>query len=200
MFAPLTIIWRNFELFMPIMAEQTLFLKGKNKMENLDFIQEQIDNAYRKAVELFDVAKTEDDIWKALIQCNRGNRPDLLWQAITQRPLRQDTINEMIEYVWQDNELVYQWQDLWDEIWCNYNSSYQNKLKQRIFKQPIKLYRAGDLNGEYQSWSFSKEVAEFFAIRRRESKEINERYFNAKDVVAIFNSRKEKEVVIKIDC
>ena len=26
MFAPLTIIWRNFELFMPIMAEQTLFL------------------------------------------------------------------------------------------------------------------------------------------------------------------------------
>ena len=106
-FAPLTIKWRNFELFMPLMAEQTLFLKGENKMENLDFIQEQIDNAYRKAVELFDVAKTEDDIWKALIQCNRGNRPDLLWQAITQRPLRQDTINEMIEYVWQDNELVY---------------------------------------------------------------------------------------------
>lgn len=29
-FAPLTIKWRNFELFMPLMAEQTLFLKGEN--------------------------------------------------------------------------------------------------------------------------------------------------------------------------
>ena len=34
-FAPLTIKWRNFELFMPLMAEQTLFLKGENKMAKL---------------------------------------------------------------------------------------------------------------------------------------------------------------------
>lgn len=164
-----------------------------------EYTQMRVDREYKEATELFADAKTEDDVWQALFRCNRGNRPELLWQAITQIPLSNDTINEMIEYAWTDNELVYNWQHIWDEIWCNYSSSYQKKLIQRIFKQPIKLYRAGDLNGEYQSWTFSKDVAEFFLMRRQESKIIHERYFSAEDVVAIFNGRKEKEVVIKSD-
>ena len=167
------------------------------EIDHDEYNQIQIDNAYKKATELFNGAKTEDDIWQALFVCNRGNRPELLYSAITQIPLSDHTINEMIEYVWTDNELVYQWQDMWDGIWCNYNSSYQKKLIQRIFKQPIKLYRAGNIDGEYQSWTFSKDVAKFFALRRRESKVIHERYFEADQVVAISNKRKEKEVVVR---
>jgi len=159
--------------------------------------QKERNAAYRNAIELFKVARTEDDIWQALFVCNRGNRPELLQEAITQIPLSDIAINEMIDYVWIDSENVYNWQGIWDEIWCNYSNPYQKKLINRIFKQPIKLYRAGNLDGEYQSWTFSEKVAKFFAMRRIQDKVIHEQYFSAEDVVAIFNSRGEKEVVIK---
>lgn len=165
----------------------------------LENIQHNNNQQCNNASELLRIAETADDVWQALFVCNRGNRPDLLCAAISQMPLSQITINEMIEYVWMDNECGYIWQDAWDEIWHNYHSAYQNKLINRVFKQPIKLYRAGNLTGEYQSWTFSKDVAEFFAVRRRESHMIHEQYFTAEDVVAIFNDRNEKEVVIKID-
>ena len=40
-------------------------------------------------------AKTEDDVWQALFICNRGNRPDLLMNAICHHQLSQKTINEI---------------------------------------------------------------------------------------------------------
>ena len=144
-------------------------------------------------------AKTEDDVWQALFICNRGNRPDLLMNAICHHQLSQKTINEMIEYVWIDSENVYHYRYEWDEVWCNYNNPYQNKLIKRIFKQPKKLYRVGNLDGEYQSWTLCKDVAKFFGIRaRREQDRVwHEEYFSAEQVVAIFNDRKEKEIIIR---
>ncbi len=140
----------------------------------------------------------EDQVWSDLFHCPRNHRPNILNEGIMNGPMRNDTINQMIEHVWLDTKHggIF---DEWDEVWCNYNSAYQKKLIKRIFKQPIKLYRAGSLDSEYQSWTFSKDVANFFVLRqiRAEDKVIHERYFDAKDVVAIFNQRKEKEVVIK---
>ena len=140
----------------------------------------------------------EDQVWDDLFLRPRNHRPNALYEGIINGPMCNDTINQMIEHVWLDTKQggIF---DLWDEVWCNYDSAYQKKLIKRIFKQPIKLYRAGSLDSEYQSWTFSKDVANFFVWRqiRAEDKVIHERYFDAKDVVAIFNQRKEKEVVIK---
>jgi len=143
------------------------------------------------------VTEYEDQVWSDIFHRPRVHRPDTLLEGIGYGPMRNDTINEMIEYVWRD---VKHGSDFdWDQVWCNYDSAYQKKLIKRIFKQPIKLYRAGSLDSEYQSWTFSRDVAVKFIWRqfREEDKVIHERYFDAKDVVAIFNQRKEKEVVIK---
>lgn len=164
----------------------------------LNDIENQIEQQYKLAEKLLNKAKNGEDVFWTLMACNRGNRPEILLSAIEQIPMSDDTINDLIEFVWTDNELVYEWQYIWDDIWCYFHSNYQKKLKKRIFKQPIKLYRAGNLNGIYQSWTFNKKVAKVFADRRRESNIINERYFNEEDVVAIFNNRKEQEVVVKL--
>jgi len=139
----------------------------------------------------------EDQVWSDLINRPRGYKPDILHEGIGSGPMRNDTINEMIEYVWLDIKHGSEFD--WDEVWCNYDSAYQKKLIKRIFKQPIKLYRAGSLDSEYQSWTFSRDIAVKFIWRqfREEDKVIHESYFDAEDVVAIFNQRKEKEVVIK---
>tara|TARA_R110000822_G_C15120744_1_gene473967 strand:- start:111 stop:578 length:468 start_codon:yes stop_codon:yes gene_type:complete len=145
-------------------------------------------------------AETDDDVLNAVLDCNRGNRPLLMHSAILELPLKDETINELIEDVWTDSESVYECQHIWNDVWYYYNNPYQKKLINRIFKQPIKLYRGGSLDGEYQSWTFSEEQAKFFAMRQVRSQDtiIHERYFNAEDVIAIFNSRGEKEVVIKV--
>lgn len=140
---------------------------------------------------------TFEDIYCDIFKSNRIDRPHVLQDIISNQPLYQDEINELIIDVWEDSENIWTCPDVWEEHWNNYQAPpVKQRLIEKLFKQPRVLYRAGDPRG--QSWTFDRKVAEFFAMRRIESKVIHERLVSKDEVITIINGRKEQEVVLKV--
>jgi hypothetical protein len=111
---------------------------------------------------------------------------------------------DLISWLWQDTENVYENLDTWIELLTLEFSDPQlmmnNKEKEVYNKLPeiVKVYRGG-VDDKGLSWSLSKEKAEWFANRFDFGYEVFEKEINKSDILAYLNGRQEQEIICNVD-
>ena len=161
-------------------------------------IELQKDYYHNLAYNQYRIAETYDEYLRALVLCNRGNRAELLEDILWQHCFTQAQVNEMIRYVWTDSENIYQMRQHWENIWDLYDDPVNRRLVNRLFKQPREIYRGGVYDG--MSYTLKPETAKFFSWRWLDGKDgrIMKRTVTADEVVAVFNDRREAEVILRV--
>lgn len=140
-----------------------------------------------------------DRFTQLLVACNRGDRPGLLYDITMNHHIPQQTLNEWIRWIWCDTEFPHEWKYEWEELWNCYNDPHNSKLCNRLFQTERILYRGGNRQG--QSWTFSKDIAKFFQSRGfgPEVRRLHTRTVSRHEVLAVFNDRREQEVVLRLE-
>ena len=112
---------------------------------------------------------------------------------------------EAVSFVWTDSENIFQNQKLWERIWKS-DAPNRNKVMTPEDRDTFALhlrdsftvYRGVQIGGTDlgMSWTLSTEKAGWFANRWKQNGYILETEVSKSDVLAFFDTRGEKEIVI----
>ena len=125
---------------------------------------------------------------------NKKFQTQMLWELIKNKNLEHLDKNEVcqiIEDVWINVEYNSSNIDIWKKIHATFPLRGYNT---EALPNSIMVYRAGEASG--MSWSLNPEVANWFAKRFDENREIHKKMICKSDILFYTNKRSEEEVVI----
>ena len=125
---------------------------------------------------------------------NKKFQTQMLWELIKNRNLKNLNKNEVcqiIEDVWVNVEYNSSNIDIWKKIHAAFPLRGYNT---ETLPNSMMVYRAGEASG--MSWSLNLEVANWFAQRFDENREIHKKMIFKSDILFYTNKRSEEEVVI----
>lgn len=169
------------------------------------FMHEMVNNTYKEKKKHLQEYVEEQKIELAINIIERPYRVQSTMEALRSwwQPTKEDYW-DLISWLWQDTENVYENLDTWIELLTLEFSDPQlmmnNKEKEVYNKLPeiVKVYRGG-VDDKGLSWSLSKEKAEWFANRFDFGYEVFEKDINKSDILAYLNGRQEQEIICNVD-
>lgn len=111
---------------------------------------------------------------------------------------------DVISWIWQDTECVYENLDTWIELMTLEFSEPQlmmNDKEKEVYDnlpEIVRVYRGG-VDDKGLSWSLSREKAEWFANRFDYGYEVFEKEIKKSDILAYLNGRQEQEIICNVD-
>ena len=169
------------------------------------FMHKMVNNTYKEKKKHLQKYVEEQKIELAINIIERPYRVQSTMEALRSwwQPTKEDYW-DLISWLWQDTENVYENLDTWIELLTLEFSDPQlmmnNKEKEVYNKLPeiVKVYRGG-VDDKGLSWSLSKEKAEWFANRFDFGYEVFEKEINKSDILAYLNGRQEQEIICNVD-
>lgn len=190
-------------VYHPFFMSNPMFLKDEDGERFVDIFDKE---SFDKVVKMYDKAlERAKDVWTLYILINRPYRT--LFFKLIRNDLSEKDYNEMLSDCWTSTENPNQDANVMVRQWYSYfrkanKEILMEKEEYNIYKtlpEKIKVYRGvgKGRNPKGLSWTTDREVAEWFAKRWGNDKAyMFEGYCNKENVLAYFNRRSEKELII----
>jgi len=169
------------------------------------FMNKMANNTYQEKKKCLQRYVEQEKIESAINIIERPYRVQSTMEALRSwwQPTKDDYW-DLISWLWQDTENVYENLDTWIELLTLEFSEPQlmmNNKETEVYNnlpETIKVYRGG-VDDKGLSWSLSREKAEWFANRFDYGYEVFEKDIKKSDILAYLNGRQEQEIICNVD-
>ena len=169
------------------------------------FMNEMANNTYQEKKKHLQQYVEQEKIESAINIIERPYRVESTMEALRSwwQPTKDDYW-DLISWLWQDTECVYENLDTWIELMTLEFSEPQlmmNDKEKEVYDnlpEVVRVYRGG-VDDKGLSWSLSREKAEWFANRFDYGYEVFEKDIKKSDILAYLNGRQEQEIICNVD-
>jgi len=169
------------------------------------FMNEMVNNAYHKKKKHLQEYVEQQKIESVINLIERPYRVESTMEALRSwwQP-NKDAYWDLISWLWQDTECVYENLDTWIELMTLEFSEPQlmmNDKEKEVYDnlpEIVRVYRGG-VDDKGLSWSLSREKAEWFANRFDYGYQVFEKEIKKSDILAYLNGRQEQEIICNVD-
>tara|TARA_R110001592_G_scaffold236443_1_gene494756 strand:- start:83 stop:706 length:624 start_codon:yes stop_codon:yes gene_type:complete len=168
-------------------------------------LNELANNSYKSKKEFMRKYTEEKDIDSFMNLIERPYRVPIIMSVLRSwwKPTKKEYW-DVISWIWQDTECVYENLDTWIELMTLEFSEPQlmmNDKEKEVYDNLPKIVRVyrGGVDDRGLSWSLSREKAEWFANRFDYGYKVFEKEINKSDILAYLDGRQEQEIICNVD-